>query len=569
MAFVARNRGRAQRVRRSAALFVAAAALTSACVGSNTPEGAERSDPGGPRVSLGADGRPEWLDAACSLPLEQLRRIRNGFFPGRSPDVMFVPQKRTFFNGQAHSAPYRHIQEVPFVLYGPGFIPPKGEISVSPGATSADLAHTFAELVGFDLPSKGGRRAISEALVPATERAEPPRLIVTVVWDGGGSNVLRRWPDEWPNLRDMVDGGVAVKGATLGAAPSVTPPVHATIGTGRWPRDHGIVDLNQRQNGAIVDSYEGKSPDRMRVPTLADLYDGSLGNEPKIGLVAESPWHLGMIGHGSSFSGGDKDIAVLLEKESYGELFTNPDLFSLPPGLVDEQAFRQAMEQVDLEDGRRDGLWMENDLLQDTSRIAWTPAWGIRQTDIIEQLLTDRGFGRDDVPDLFYTNYKQIDHAAHRWTLNAPEMGAAVRYSDRALGQLIEALDRIVGRGNWVIALTADHGSQPAIGWEMGVAAIAQAAAEHFGVEPEDLMLAHRPSGLWLDREFAAAQGIASAEVASFINGYTLGQDLEESESGEGGSFSGFRRRDRLFVAAFPSAALPQIWKCALEKRVP
>ncbi|MGH2699197.1 MAG: hypothetical protein ACRDJL_08375, partial [Actinomycetota bacterium] len=134
-----------------------------------------------------------------------------------------------------------------------------------------------------------------------------------------------------------------------------------------------------------------------------------------------------------------------------------------------------------------------------------------------------------------------------------------------ALGRLLVALDRIVGRGNWVVALTADHGSQPGRGYRMGVSSVTHAVAEHFGVEPSDLVLEDRPSGFWLDREFAAAEGITPAEVASFINGYTLGQDLEEGH----GPPEGFRKGDRLFAAAFPTALLDEIWKCALEKTEP
>ena len=51
------------------------------------------------------------------------------------------------------------------------------------------------------------------------------------------------------------------------------------------------------------------------VPTLADLYDRAMGNEPKVGGIATLAAHLMMMGHGSQWGGGDRDIAVTREKE--------------------------------------------------------------------------------------------------------------------------------------------------------------------------------------------------------------------------------------------------------------
>ena len=45
------------------------------------------------------------------------------------------------------------------------------------------------------------------------------------------------------------------------------------------------------------------------MPTLADLYDRAMGNKPIVGMVATVDIHLGMIGHGCFWNGGDQDIA--------------------------------------------------------------------------------------------------------------------------------------------------------------------------------------------------------------------------------------------------------------------
>lgn len=327
--------------------------------------------------------------------MSQLERIERGYVPGRSPDVMYVPKARNYFNGFAHSGPWKHVQEVPFVLYGPGYIRDRGALEVSREVTVADLAPTFAELMGYDFPHSVDGEVLDEALIPRGERVTPPRLIVTVVWDGAGRNVLDRWPDAWATLRRLTRAGSSFPKATVGSSPSVTPPVHATIGTGMFPERHGIVDIPQRAGAVIEDSWEGTSPDKLRKPTLADVYDRALDNEPLVGMLAERAWQLGMIGHGRAMPRGDRDIAVLMERDSEGAFMTNEKIYALPEGLEDPAAFAEAVHRVDEEDGALDDTWMDHPILDDAAELPWTPVWTIYQTEIVEEILKSEGFGQD------------------------------------------------------------------------------------------------------------------------------------------------------------------------------
>ncbi|MDQ5816324.1 MAG: hypothetical protein M3516_08550, partial [Actinomycetota bacterium] len=80
------------------------------------------------------------LERACRLPLEQLIRIRRGYFRPRSEDVLIVPQYPNYagsFDVPNHSGPWRYLQEVPLVLYGPKQIARSGRIETP--ATLADV----------------------------------------------------------------------------------------------------------------------------------------------------------------------------------------------------------------------------------------------------------------------------------------------------------------------------------------------------------------------------------------------------------------------------------------------
>ena len=537
------------------------AALSLSVMAACTNDEPERRRPAETQAAPAGDmEKSDWFRAACSLPREQLRRIERGYIAGRSPDLMYVPDPRNYFNGCAHSGPWEHVQGVPLVLYGPGHVRPVGAIDADREVTVADLAPTLAALIGTEPPDTDGA-VLNEAL--EAQRDEPPRLIVVVVWDGGGTNVLERWPDAWPELASLIEGGASFENATVGSSPSVTPPIHATIGTGVFPNRHGIVDIPQRSGDKVEDSWAGTSPKNMTAPALADVYDPTTDNEALIGMFAERAWQLGMIGHGAAYEGGDRDIAILTNPESAGELITNEELYELPIGLEDPELFESVRQGVDLEDGRLDDTWMDHEILDDLENMPWTPVWAGYQTEIIQRLLVSEGFGRDNVTDLFYVNYKQIDHAGHRWSMAGPETPEAIAHADDALAQLVDFLDAKVGQNRWVVALTADHGAQPppedTQGWMIDQDPLTAAVEEHLGVEENEVILEDRPVGFWFTPEGRESPENHAEKAASFLTNYTIGDDLEEGETVP----TYLSPDDKVFDAAFPMRYLPQILECS------
>ena len=65
------------------------------------------------------------------------------------------------------------------------------------------------------------------------------------------------------------------------------------------------------------------------------------------------------------------------------------------------------------------------------------------------------------MPDLLYLNFKEIDYVSHVWSMNSLEMRDAVVAQDLALKRFVSFLNDQVGKGEWVLALTADHGAMP------------------------------------------------------------------------------------------------------------
>lgn len=515
----------------------------------------DASDP--PTPSEGLKGKQNWFRVACGLDVEKARRVARGTMVKRSPDITFLPKRPHFigsYSYTSHSGPDDYLQQVPLVLYGPGFVRRTGPIDADREITVADIAPTIAELVETPWPKSRDGRVLDEALLPRSERRGRPALVVVVVWDGGGMNVLDQWPAAWPHLAELMDKGASYENAVVGSSPSVTPAIHATIGAGTFPDQHGVVDMWLRTK-----AHEILEPDpaALQRPTVADLYDRREDNEPVIGVVAENDDHFAMMGQGANLEGADQDLAVMVT--GAGSVRTISPFFALPQSAVGVPGLDDAIYEVDSADGSLDSRWLDTPL---DYLSKGTPAWVIYQTKITEQVLTQEGFGEDDVPDIFFTNYKEIDLAGHAYNMVNPEVRSTLEFTDAELPRLMALLNRVAGRGRWVMMLTADHGQQPEAkainAWPIEIGEVADDLSAHFDLGRFNLISQSRPTGFWLNRRGLRRSGGDIGEVAEFFLDYTIkdnaGGDLGEFES---------RANEPLFEAAIPGQRAADVLRCA------
>ncbi|MGH2636208.1 MAG: alkaline phosphatase family protein, partial [Actinomycetota bacterium] len=453
---------------RPAALPLALAVLASACTaeaGGSGGSGPTVPADTGPTVAPVGPSARELAGIACeSVDHDALLRTWRGMRLDRSGDLQIIPRDPNFVNGGlTHATPFDYTQDVPLLVYGPGYVRPG---AYDEPVTLADLAPTTAALLKFPFETADGA-AQTQALLPEDERLLPA-LVVTVIWDSGGDDVLDRWPNSWPYLRSLVPRGAWFTNATVGASPSNTPIGHATIGTGVYPMRHGFVDEYIRVNGHLQKPNEN-GPAFLLEPTLADLYDIAMGNRPEVGGIATLAAHIMMMSHGSQWGGGDRDVAVTREKE-FGETAGAEDVrwnltsamapfYDLPEYVNTLPPLAEYVDDLDRLDGALDGRWRGNDISQLSDGFD-TPARTPFQQALVEAVIEREGFGDDDVPDLLYLNYKAIDTIGHLFSADGIEMSDAVATQDVTLEVFVDYLDETVGAGRWVMVLTADHGTQ-------------------------------------------------------------------------------------------------------------
>ena len=500
----------------------------------------------------------------ADLPHRWLQRMANAYREDFSGDLQYLPKyPNPVDGGFSHAGPWDHLQNVPLLVWGPGYVKPG---VYEEDASLVDIAPTSAALVKFPYTSPDGR-ILDEALLPADQR-KLPKLVVTLVWDSAGINVLQEWPDDWPYLRQMMDQGAWFPNAFVGISNSNTPPGHAAIGTGAYPTTSGFVDEWVRIGDQLIHPGDG-GPQLLLWPTFADLYDLAQDNEPIVGDVATLASHTMMMSHGSMWHGGDRDVSVVRQQVGGETSGVEAVEWNLPgesrlyyrfPSYANEVSQIEPFnDELDRADGTADGRWRDHSIV-DLRNGFDTPARTPYQSQLIEAVVEREGFGVDDVPDLLFLNYKAIDTIGHSFGMGSVEMQDTVRYQDDALRQLKSYLDRQVGKGEWVMLLTADHGAQ--YPWEesggipIDPTKMKALVNGQFDDDGDDVLAFEqiRPTQLWANDEELAQNGVTLQQVADFIAGLTAEQVARNDYP-----LASSEADDLVYETAFPSSVMSQL----------
>jgi hypothetical protein len=402
--------------------------------------------------------------AAADLGAEYMELVARTFRPGRAGELqlLLAPFNSANYSNESrslvprdprtsHASVWMYLERIPLVVYGPGRVTPSDS---EERVTLADLAPTTARMVGFgDWPSDREGRP----LPGLSMTAHPPKVIVTFVIDGGGWNVLHQWPNDWPNLRRLMAGGANYRNAIAGSFPAVTACAHATIGTGTFPRDHGITGHNIRTPEGVRKAY-GKAgwaqPDDILLPTLADLWHDATG--AWVGQLGYQVWHLGMLGTGgSSRTAPDLPVGVFWDEDGEGGWAPHhPDRYRLPamtPGLDVYEARKAAFTNPG---------WDSRFAPQGRQTPCCEPPIVQYQGDLIEATFDSEPIGDSEGTSLLFVNFKSPDYTGHIYNMFSEWESLMLREVDSELGRLVDLLEARFP-GEYVLIVTADHGQCP------------------------------------------------------------------------------------------------------------
>jgi hypothetical protein len=130
-------------------------------------------------------------------------------------------------------------------------------------------------------------------------------------------------------------------------------------------------------------------------------------------------------------------------------------------------------------------------------------------------------------------------------------------WQDEELGHFVRFLDAEVGEGRWVLALTADHGTQydPAVSgaFQVSPRELHRDLATAFpSATRKSVFMAVRTSQVFVNEAAMEASGYTFEQIALFLHEYTKEQGASDPSTVPPSELD-----DRVFSAAFPIDMMP------------
>jgi hypothetical protein len=282
---------------------------------------------------------------------------------------------------------------------------------------------------------------------------EKPKLVVGIVVDQMRWDYLSRYYDKFTDdgFKRLIDQGYSCNNCLINYVPTITAIGHASIYTGTTPAYHGICGNNFYINGKKTyccsdstvlpvgsGSDKGKmSPRNMVATTIGDQLRLHTDFRSKvIGVSYKDRASILPAGHSAN-------AAYWLDLKNRCFITSTYYMDKLPKWA---QEFNKQ-------------LGKDKEFKKLGEDIGLSPHCGTITTDMAIAALKNENLGKGDQTDMLCVSYSQTDVIGHKYGTRGKNTDDAYLQLDRDLGRLLRALDEQVGRDNYLLFLTADHGA--------------------------------------------------------------------------------------------------------------
>ena len=339
--------------------------------------------------------------------------------------------------------------------------------------------------------------------LPGSQRlsgAQPggaPKLLVIVVVDQMRYDYIERMRPRWTSgMKRLVTEGAVFEQNFYPYLNTVTCAGHATIGTGSFPSTHGII-MNAWWRGtrnasctedATVRSvaYEpngeavGHSATQLLVPTMGDRLREKSPASRVVTLSMKPRSAVMLAGHRGVVSWLD-DRDVWATSTAYAEA-PNPTVQAFITANPRERLRQEVWSRLH----GPDAYTGKDDAPGEAPPRGWTPVFphplaGAPGTppsmflslwerspfadtflaSMAESLIKGMKLGQGDAVDYLGVSFATLDYVGHNFGPDSHEVQDTLMRLDLSMGALLNALDSYVGRGRYVLGLSADHGVAP------------------------------------------------------------------------------------------------------------
>jgi arylsulfatase A-like enzyme len=369
--------------------------------------------------------------------------------------------------------------------------------------------------------------AVAACATPATEPAPKPRLVVFLVIDGLPQWQVVAYRDQFApdGFRRFLDRGTWFANANYQHANTQTAPGHATMLTGAAPDRTGIIANEWRDpaTGEVVynsgdtaytyighktDKLDGTSPRNLRVESVGDVLRRA---DPRSKVIAVSGKDRGAI-----LPAGKSGIAYMYMAGT-GQFASTTfymaahpqwviDFHTSKPAdayfgrewapLLDDAAYAKSLpdDQTWYPKGaklpKKMGEGLKGPGPEYYRALLPSPFADELTLNFARAAIAGEGLGRDDAPDILAISLSSHDYINHAWSAESRISQDHLLQVDRLFQAFFRDLDATVGRDNYIVVLTADHGFMPAP--ERSITSLGRGAGRQNGTQ----LLANLNAGL-------------------------------------------------------------------------
>ncbi len=334
--------------------------------------------------------------------------------------------------------------------------------------------------------------------IPVIIFGQSPKIVVGVVVDQMCYDYLYRFQHHFSSdgFNRFLNRGVNCRNTNYNYVPTYTGPGHASIYTGTTPYNHGIVanewydrtkakgvncvfDPSVQAVGNSSSAYGQVSPHHLETMTVTDQlkFTYPASNVYSISIKDRSAvlpgGHLSDGSYWFDYSSGKFITSTFYTKElpPWVQAFNqahNADTYLADWGLLHEpSSYSRSIDnspyELTIKGAKTPTLpyAFTSFAKGNYSQFTITPFANTLLTDLALELIQQERLGKNEATDMLCVSYSTPDIAGHAFGPYSLEVEDIYARLDLELAKLFNALDKQVGKNNYVIFLTADHAVVP------------------------------------------------------------------------------------------------------------
>jgi predicted AlkP superfamily pyrophosphatase or phosphodiesterase len=322
-----------------------------------------------------------------------------------------------------------------------------------------------------------------------------PKLVVLIVVDQMRADYLERYAANFHDgFRRLMKDGAWFTNAAYPYAKTVTCAGHSTVATGDFPSTHGMINNTwwDRTTGKLVTctgdpksslivygaaaagaagAKVGESDWQMKAPSFAEQLRAQSRGSRIVAISLKARAAISMAGHGADsvtwLNGENWATSTAYAHSPRPEIEAYVKSHPIKADFGKELSVRPDGHGTTTElpaaigaDLTPDGLRSTIKYWKDYTYDEWeaSPLSDAYLEKLAEAEIEGLKLGHGKGTDFLAISFSALDIVGHAKGPDSFDVEDVLFYLDATLGELFDELDRNVGKGNYVVALTGDHG---------------------------------------------------------------------------------------------------------------